>query len=94
MRKGSECAYSLLPQRRRVQKVPKVQYLDFTGVAMVPHHNQNIPWTMVSNIASCRIMRTFFVAEKIKSKMTRECDLGQVNFINKGFENAANLLVK
>ena len=48
---------------------------------------------MVPNVASCRIVNTF-VAEYIKSEMTRERDLGQVKFINKGFENAAKLLVK
>ena len=49
---------------------------------------------MVPNGASCRIMCTFFVAEFVKSKMTRECDLSQVNFIDKGYEDAANLLVE
>ena len=29
----------------------------------------------------------------MKSKMTRERDLGQVNFIDKRFESAANLIV-
>ena len=42
--------------------------------------------------ASCRIIRAFFVTEQIKSKMTRQCDLGQVTFNNKGCENVANLL--
>ena len=36
----------------------------------------------------------FLVAEYIKSKMTRERDVGQVNFIDEGFESAADLLVK
>ena len=48
---------------------------------------------MVPDEASCRILTTF-VAEYIKSKMTRERDLGQVNFIDKGYESAANLPVK
>ena len=43
---------------------------------------------------SCRFVNTFLVAEYIKSKMTRERDLSQVNFIDKGFESAANLLVQ
>ena len=49
---------------------------------------------MVPGGASCRIVNTFFVAEYIKSKMTRERDLSQVNFIASRFEIAATLLVK
>ena len=48
---------------------------------------------MVPDEASCRMVNTF-VAEYIKSNMTRECDLGPVNFIDEGFDGAANLLVK
>ena len=48
---------------------------------------------MVLDDASCRIVNNFLVAEYIKSKMTRERDLGQVNFIDERFEGAANLLV-
>ena len=39
------------------------KYIDVTGVATVPRHNKYTPWTMVPNGASCRIKRTFFVAE-------------------------------
>ena len=64
-------------------------------VAMVPKcHNRYTPRAMVPNIASCRIVNTFLVAKYVKSKMTRERDLSQVNFIDQGFESAANLLVK
>ena len=49
---------------------------------------------MVPNEASHRIMTNLFVAEYVKGKMTRECDLGQVDFIDEGFECAANLFVK
>ena len=49
---------------------------------------------MVNDGASCGIVNAFLVAEYVKSKMTRECDLGQVNFIDEGFEGAANLFVK
>ena len=49
---------------------------------------------MMPKVASCKIVITFLVAEKIKSQMTRECELSQVNFIHKGFEGAANLRVK
>ena len=48
---------------------------------------------MVPDGASCRIVTTF-VAEYIKSKMTKECDHSQVNFIDERFEGTANLLVK
>ena len=61
---------------------------------MVPHHNRYTPRAMVPNEASCRIVNTFVVAEYIKSKMTRERDHSQVNFIDEGLECAANLFVK
>ena len=54
----------------------------------------NTPRAIVPDEASRRIVDTFFVAEYIKGKMTRERDLGQVSFIDKGFESAANPLVK
>ena len=61
---------------------------------MVPQcHNRHTPRAIVPNVASCRIVNTFLVAGSIKSKVTRECDLSQVNFIDKGFEDAANPLV-
>ena len=44
---------------------------------------------MVPNVASCRIVSTFLVAEYIKSNMTKERDLRQVNFIDNGFESAS-----
>ena len=47
---------------------------------------------MVPDEASCRIVNAFLVAEQIKSKMARECDLSQVNFIIKGFESAFHML--
>ena len=42
---------------------------------------------MVPDEASCRIVNTF-VAEYIKSKKTRERDLGHVSFIDKGPKTA------
>ena len=45
---------------------------------------------MVPDEASCRIVNNFLVAKYIKSKMTRERDLGQVNLIDEGFEGAVN----
>ena len=74
-------------------QVPHVQYLDVTGVAMVPYHNRHTR-VMEPDEASCGIVSTFLVAEQIKSKMTRECDPRQVNSVHKGFEGTANLLVK
>ena len=38
------------------------------------------PRAMVPNVASCRIVNTFLVAENNKIKMTGECDLSQVIF--------------
>ena len=61
---------------------------------MVPYQNKNNSRAMVPGEASFRIVSTFLVSEYIKSKMTRERDLDQVNFIDEGFEGAANLLVK
>ena len=55
---------------------------------MVPHQNKYTPQAMVPDDASSRNVNTIFVAEYIKSKMTRECNLSQVTFINKGFEGA------
>ena len=49
---------------------------------------------MVPDEASCRIVNAFLVTDQFKGKMTRECDLSQVNFINKGFESTTNLHVK
>ena len=43
----------------------------------------NAPRANVPDEASCRFVKIFFVADYIKSKMTRECDLSQVNFIDK-----------
>ena len=54
----------------------------------------NTPRAMVPGEASCRIVNTLFVAEKVKSEMTRERDLSQVNFINKGFESTTTLYVQ
>ena len=72
----------------------KISISDVTRVAMVLYHNRCAPRAMVSNVASCMIVNTFLVAEQINSKVTRERDLSQVNFINRGFESAAKMLVK
>ena len=61
---------------------------------MVPHQNKYTPQAMVPDEASCRNVNTIIVTEYIKSKMTRECNLSLVTFINKGFEGAADLLPK
>ena len=47
---------------------------------------------MMSKGASCRIKRTFFVAEQFKSKATRECDRGHVDFHEIGGDNTIRLL--
>ena len=49
---------------------------------------------MVPDEALCKIVTIFLVAEKIRSKMTRECNLGQLVFNDKGYKEAANLPVK
>ena len=57
-------------------------------------HNRNFQRTIVPDEASCKTVTTFLVAEYVKSKMTRECNLGQVGFNDKGYKDAANLPVK
>ena len=49
------------------------------------------PWTIVPHEASCRIVHAFLVTEYIKSKVTRQCDLGQVDFHEKRGENTIDL---
>ena len=51
---GCECAHYLLPQRGRLLQATDVQYLDVTGVAMVPYHNKHTPR---ENGAQCSVMQ-------------------------------------
>ena len=72
----------------------KFKYHELTAVAIVPHHNKYIPWTIVPNGASCRIICTFFEEDEIKSKMATECNLGQFYFFDVQIKYAACLLDK
>ena len=52
------------------------------------------PRAVVPDEASFRIVSTFLVAKYIENKMRRECNLGQVNFIDREYKDAADLPVK
>ena len=68
-----------------------LQHVDVTRVTMVPYQLET-PWTAVPNESSCRIEHFLLVTEKIKSKVTRKCDLGQVDVLEEGVDDPTHVL--
>ena len=67
---------------------------DIKGLAVVPQKTDGTPWAVVPDGSSCRIKNVslVIVTLQIKSKVTSQCNPGQVDINELGGKNTTNLL--
>ena len=58
---------------------------------MVPYPLET-PWTVVPNESQCRDEHLLLVTEYMESKVTRKCDLGQVDVLEERVDDPIHVL--